>query len=175
MNQILQRVLRRVAYEIPGGGSLRPALHRLRGVTIGKNVWISQYVYIDEIHPEVITIEDNCTIGLNSAIISHLYWGPRRDSKNAGPVYIEQDVFIGPNCVIMPNVRIGKGTVIQAGTVISKSVPPNTLWGPPKAGPLARITVPLTSHNELRNFIRGLRPLVTQNKEEIAGKSVIPE
>ena len=175
MNQILQRVLRRVAYEIPGGSSLRPAIHRLRGVNIGKNVWISQYVYIDEIHPEVITIEDNCTVGLKSAIISHFYWGPRRDSKSAGPVHIEKDVFIGPNCVILPNVRIGKGSVIQAGAVVSKNVPPNTLWGPPKSGPLAGVTVPLTSHNGLKSFIRGLKPLITQNKEETAGKNAIPE
>jgi acetyltransferase-like isoleucine patch superfamily enzyme len=159
-------LLRKIAYNAPGGNSIRPGLHRLRGVNIGKNVWISQYVYIDEIHPEVITIEDNCTIGLNTLIISHLYWGPRRCSTSAGPVHIEQDVFIGPNCVILPNVRIGKGTVIQASTVISKNVPPNTLWGPPKAGPIARITIPLTSHNEYKNFTKGLKPLVPQNRGE---------
>jgi len=170
---MLQRILRRAAYEIPGGNSLRPALHRLRGVKIGKNVWISQYVYIDEIHPEVITIEDNCTIGLKTTIIAHLYWGQRRDSASAGPVHIEEDVFIGPNCVILPNVRIGKGSVIQAGTVVSKNVPPNTLWGPPKAGPIARVTVPLTSHNEVKSFTRGLKPLVIRNKEVIAGKTAI--
>ena len=159
MNQMFQRFLRKVAYSAPGGDSLRPFLHRVRGVNIGKNVWLSQYVYIDEIHPEVITIGDNCTIGLKSSIIAHLYWGTRRPSSEAGPVYIEEDVFIGPHCVILPNVRIGKGAVIQAGTVVSKDVAAGTLWGPHKAGPLARTTIPLTRHSGFERFVKGMRPL----------------
>jgi hypothetical protein len=45
-----------MAFLFPGGDTLRPWLHRRRGVKIGKNVWISQYVYIDELHPEALTI-----------------------------------------------------------------------------------------------------------------------
>ncbi len=159
MNQILQRLLRKVAYVAPGGCSLRPYLHRLRGVKIGENVWISQYVYIDEIHPEVITIDDNVTIGIKSSIIAHFYWGPRRPSSEAGPVHIGKDVFIGPHCVILPNVTIGDGAVIQAGTVVTTNVAPGMLWGSPKAGPLAKVTVPLTSEFGFSKFLRGLRPV----------------
>ncbi|KMQ52615.1 putative acetyltransferase YvoF [Chitinispirillum alkaliphilum] len=158
MDNILNRVFRKIAYIAPGGYSVRPKLHKLRGVKIGRNVWISQYVYIDELHPEVITIGDNCTVGLHTTIVSHFYWGPKRSSHSAGPVKIENDVFIGPHCVILPNVTIGSGSVIQAGTVVSRDVPPNTLWGLPKAGPLARITVPLTSQNGYDRFLSGLRP-----------------
>ncbi len=154
----MQRVLRRVAHIAPGGGTVRPWLHRLRGVKMGKNVWISQYVYIDELHPEVISIGNNCTIGLNTTIVSHFYWGPRRTSESAGPVIIEDDVFIGPHCVILPKVTIGRGAVIQAGTVVSRDVPSGTLWGVSKAGPLAKITVPLTAQSGYDNFMRGLRP-----------------
>ncbi|MFP4680142.1 MAG: acyltransferase [Chitinispirillaceae bacterium] len=166
MNQMLQRLLRKVAYSAPGGGSLRPGLHRARGVTIGKNVWISQYVYIDEVHPEVITVGDNVTIGMRTSIIAHLYWGPRRPSKNAGPVHIGSDVFIGPHCVIMPNVKIGAGSVIQAGTVVSRDVPPGTLWGLPKAGPLAKVSVPLTSEHGFKRFLMGLRPVLNGTRSE---------
>ncbi|MDG5816081.1 acyltransferase [Chitinispirillales bacterium ANBcel5] len=162
MNQMIQRFFRKLAYISPGGSTLRPQLHRMRGVTIGKNVWISQYVYIDEIHPEVITIEDNCTIGLHTTLVSHFYWGPRRSSQFAGPIHIEEDVFIGPHCVILPKVKIGKGSVIQAGTVVSKDVPPNTLWGVAKAGPLARVTNPLTAEVGYDSFLKGLRPLQAQ-------------
>ena len=31
---------------------------------MGRNVWISQFVYIDELHPADVEIGDNCTIGL---------------------------------------------------------------------------------------------------------------
>ena len=137
---------------------MRPWLHRKRGVKLGKNIWISQYVYIDEIHPETITVGDNCTIGMRTSIINHLYWGPRR-KDNPSKVTIENDVFIGPHCVILPNVHIGAGAVIQAGSVVNRNVPPNMLWGPQATGPLARASVPLTPEHSYEEFISGLKPV----------------
>ncbi len=135
---------------------MRPWLHRLRGAHIGKNVWISLLVYIDEIHPEEVSIGDNSTIGLRTSIITHFYWGPRRPTSN-GKVTIEKDVFIGPHCVILPNVRIGEGAVIKAGTVVSRNVAPHTLWGVPSAEAVGVATVPLTSEHPNEEFVRGLR------------------
>lgn len=155
----LKRFLNRVSYFMPGGYGLRPQIHRLRGVRIGKNVWISQYVYIDELHPEAVTIGDNTSIGLRTSIFTHFYWGPQKKPEYAGKVDIEENVFIGPHCVILPNVHIGRGAVIQAGTVVSQDVPPETLWGSPKSGPIARVTVPLTHHYSYEEFIKGIRPV----------------
>jgi acetyltransferase-like isoleucine patch superfamily enzyme len=137
---------------------LRPTLHKWRGVRIGKNVWISQYVYIDEIHPEAVSIGDNVSIGLGTSIITHLYWGPVRGNGSAGPVAIEPDVFIGPHCVILPGVKIGRGAVVQAGTVVSREVPPGVLIGRPQPIPLASVTIPLTLGHSYKEFVRGLRP-----------------
>jgi len=39
------------------------------------------------------------------------------------PVVIEDDVWIGASAFIKPGVRIGRGAIISAGTVLSKSVP----------------------------------------------------
>jgi len=154
---ILGRLIHKVAFVIPGGGTFRPWLHRLRGVKIGKNVWIAQLVYIDELHPEAVTIGDNCTIGLRTSIFTHFYWGPRRPKSN-GKVIVESNVFIGPHCVILPNVRIGEGAVIRAGTVVSRNVPPHALWGCPPAQALGVATVPLTAKQTYEEFVRGIRP-----------------
>jgi acetyltransferase-like isoleucine patch superfamily enzyme len=160
IGSIAARVLHKIAMIAPGGWSLRPALHRLRGVKIGRNVWISQYVYIDELHPDAIRIGDNTSIGLRSSIISHLYWGYAKSTgKGFAPVEIGTDVFIGPHCLILPGVHIGDGAVIRGGSVISRNVPAHTFWGPPEAGPIAQATVPLTPQNNYAEFLRGLRPL----------------
>ena len=158
-----KRILHKLALVLPGGSSLRPWLHRLRGARIGHNVWIGQFVYIDELHPEQLTIGDNCTIGLRTSIFTHFYWGPRRKPEG-GKVVVEKDVFIGPHCVILPNVRIGQGSVIKAGTVVTRNVPAYTLWGTPAGEPLGRVTVPLTPEHNYAEFVRGLRPARCKRK-----------
>lgn len=127
------------------------------GAKIGKNVWISQFVYIDELHPEAVRIGDNCTIGLRTSIFTHFYWGPRKPNNGYAEVVIEKNVFVGPHCLILPNVRIGEGAVIKGGTVVTRDVPPFTFWGPPAAGPLGRVTVPLTPEHTYEEFVRGLK------------------
>lgn len=153
---LLSRLVCKIALFAPGGFSLRPWLHRIRGAAIGKNVWISQFVYIDELHPADVMIGDNSTIGLRTSIISHFYSGPRKPVSN-GKVIIEKNVFIGPHCVILPNVKIGEGAVIRAGTVVSRNVPPRTFWGAPSAEALGMATVPLTPEHTYEEFLDGLK------------------
>ncbi len=165
LKNIYQRILHKLAAVAPGGDSLRPALHRMRGVTIGENVFISQYVYIDELHPDRVTIGNHCTIGLRVTILTHMYWGPKSDTGHIGPVVLEDDVFIGPHCVILPNVRIGKGAVIKAGTAVTRNVPAGVLWGPPDAAPLAKVSTPLTREHDYDSFVLGLRPIRRQSRK----------
>lgn len=42
----------------------------------------------------------------------------------AGSVVIEEDVWIGANCVITPDVRIGRGAIVGAGAVVTRNVAP---------------------------------------------------
>ncbi len=158
IRQLFNRLFHKAAQVAPGGYSLRPALHRLRGVKLGSRVWIGQFVYIDEIHPDAVSIGDNCSIGIRASIITHFYWGPRRDDYDAGKVVIEKDVFIGPHCVILPGVHIGEGSVIMAGSVVTRDVPAHVFWGPPQAGPIGRTTVPLTHEHSYEEFVAGLKP-----------------
>ena len=158
MNLILNRLLQIFAFFIAGGGTLRPWLQKKRGVRIGKDVWIGQFVYIDQLYPDAVVIGDNCTIGLRSTIFTHLHWGARK-SNNYGKVVIEKDVYIGPHCVILPNVTIGEGSVIRGGTVVSRNVPPHTFWGNESPGPLAKVSVPLTHEYSYEEFVQGLKPI----------------
>ena len=120
---MIKRLLAKIAMIAPGGYTIRPMLHRSRGVKIGKGVWISQFVYIDEVHPANIVIEDNVTIGLRTTIFAHFYSGFYEPGKKVGKVKIEKNVYIGPHCVIFHNVTIGEGSVIGAGSVVTKTIP----------------------------------------------------
>jgi acetyltransferase-like isoleucine patch superfamily enzyme len=162
MNRAVSSCLNRAAFVFPGGSSIRPTLHRLRGACIGDNVWIGLYVYIDDLHPAALTIGDNCTIGLRTSIFTHFYWGPRRARSN-GTVVIEKNVFVGPHCVILPNVRIGEGSVVKAGTVVTKNVPPGMFIGHDAPEALARVTVPLTNQHGYLEFMKGLQPVERQS------------
>jgi len=164
MNSFFSRILQKLAYFAPGGYRVRPEIQKLRGANIGNNVWISQFVYIDEIHPEGVTISDNCSIGLRSTIISHLYWGGRRNDKAYKEVVIEKDVFVGPHCLILPGVHIGEGAVIKGGTVLTRNVPAHTFWGCPEGEPIAKATIPLTNAYSYDQFVKGLRPIRKRQK-----------
>jgi acetyltransferase-like isoleucine patch superfamily enzyme len=158
IKNLFGRFLHAMAFFLPSGKKLRPWLHRMRGVKMGKNVWISKLVYIDENHPEAIEIGDNCTIGFRTTIFSHFYFGPRRKVISER-VVIGNNVFIGPHCLILPNVTIGDNAVIMGGAVISRNVPPNTMWGPPATEMISKVTIPLTEDNSYSDFLEGIRPV----------------
>lgn len=148
----IQRLLHLFAYFAPGGERFRPLLHRWRGVNMGDNVWIGPYVWIDAKYPHLVSIGSNVSVGLRTSIIAHL--------RGQGvSVVIEDDVFIGPHCVILPDVKIGKGAVIRGGSVVTRNVPAGTMWGASVAEPIAKVTVPLAGGNTYEEFIAGMRPI----------------
>lgn len=159
MSRFLDTLLSKIAFFSPGGASLRPSLHRLRGVKIGEGVWISQYVYLDELYPESISIGNNSTIGLRTSIFTHFHWGPKKHEGGSKAVTIEDDVFIGPHSLILPGVRIGTGSVIKAGTVVSRNIPSKTLVGPAALQALGKVDTPLTPKTDYDKFASGIRPI----------------
>jgi len=52
---------------------------------------------------------------------------PFRDKNVFLPVHIEDNVWIGAGAVILPGVRIGRGSIVAAGAVVREDVPPGAL------------------------------------------------
>jgi carbonic anhydrase/acetyltransferase-like protein (isoleucine patch superfamily) len=152
--RIANRILGLLARQLPGARTLRPALHRLRGMKVGRRVWIGDDVYLENEYPELITLEDGAQICLRTIVLAHTH-GP-------GQVVLGRDCFIGTGSLISATtgrtVRIGEGAVVSAYSVISSDVPAQAFIAPPKPTILARATLPLTDDVPFERFIRGLKP-----------------
>ncbi len=81
------------------------------GVTIGDRVYTSP--------------------GTQIIAVNHIFNDPQRPFVEQGitaeGIVIEDDVWLGSNCVITDGVRVGKGAVVAAGAVVTKDVPPHTI------------------------------------------------
>ena len=149
---LLNRILQMLTMLLPGGQSLRVSLHRVRGVKIGRNVWISYNVVLETGFPQLITIDDSAVIGVGVIVIAHF-----KEARRG--VRIGKQVFIGPGVIILPDVEIGDGAVVTAGSVVTSSVPAMTLVQGNPAVPIARCGVPLWPDTPLKEFTRRLKPL----------------
>jgi serine acetyltransferase len=147
------RICQHLARILPGARSLRVMLHRARGVKIGNGVWIGYDVILDTSRPSLIILGDNCTLSVRVTIVAHF-----RESVG---VKIEKDVFVGAGALILPNVVIGEGAVVTAGSVVTRSVPPMTVVQGNPAVPVAKCSTPLLEGVALKDFSRGLRPIVS--------------
>ena len=106
-------------------------IHRIRGTKIGKDVYIGDNVHIDILHPELITIEDNASIGMRTMIFAHRsHWSPYLENiypRTTAPVIIGKGSWIAPGCIILPGVTIGENSVIGSGSIVLKNVEPYTV------------------------------------------------
>jgi acetyltransferase-like isoleucine patch superfamily enzyme len=107
-------------------------LQRLRGVTIGKNVFIGTDVLLDPAFPHLITIEDHASLAGRISVIAHsdpplpLRNGNLVKTKIA-PILIQSGAWITVGVIILPGVTIGTNSVVAAGSVVTKDVPPFTM------------------------------------------------
>ena len=146
-NRILQ-ILARLA---PGAMTARVRLNRWRGVNIGKDVWIGYDAILETSHPHLVTIRDRAAVGIRATIIAH--------NREEQGVLIEEDAVLGPGVLVLPNVTIGRGSIVTAGSVVTRSVPPRTLVQGNPAEPIATVETPLRRDVSVKEFAKNLRPI----------------
>ena len=91
-------------------------------ISIGHHSTINFGCYLD--NRRGIEIGNNVGIAHNTKIytLGHNINSPKFETKGA-PVVIEDDAFVFSNSLIMPGVTIHKGSVVLAGSVVTKDVP----------------------------------------------------
>ncbi|WP_234996538.1 sugar O-acetyltransferase [Demequina sp. NBRC 110054] len=100
-------------------------------VHFGTNVFINSNLMI--LGSGEVTIGDNALIGPEARFytVNHAFdVETRREGwERAFPIVLEPDVWLGGSVVICPGVTIGRGSVVAAGSVVTKDVPPMTVVG----------------------------------------------
>lgn len=93
---------------------------------IGERVYINQGCSI--VATANITIGDDCLIGDFTSIMDSTFHSlSSEEPVKVEPVTIGNNVWIGRSCLVFPGVSIGDNAVIGSGSVVTKSVAPNTL------------------------------------------------
>ena len=99
-------------------------------ISVGRNVFINQNCTFYDLGG--LDIADDVMIGPNVSIITSghpIEPSRRRASVVAKPVVIERNVWIAANVTVIGGVTVGENSVVAAGSVVTRDVPPNTLVG----------------------------------------------
>lgn len=115
------------------------------GMVIGRNVWLPSSTWIDTSYCFLISIGDHCGFGEGCLILAHdAQMDEFLDAARVGRVNIRESCHIGARCIILPGVDIGPRTIVGAGSIISKSLPPDSVC----AGNPARVICTLDEYLE---------------------------
>ena len=112
--------------------TLRVKLQKKRGVKIGKDVHIGPLCIIDDIYPNYCMIEEGASLAGYNVILTHyqpLEHFLKVSDGFVAPTVIGKNVILAIRSTILPGVTIGEGSIVGAGAVVTRDVPPNVVVG----------------------------------------------
>ncbi len=82
--------------------------------------------------PYLVKIGNHVTIAVGVQFITHdggawIFRDEIPDIQVFGTIIIEDNCVIGQNAILLPNVRIGKNSIVSAGSVVISDIPPNSI------------------------------------------------
>lgn len=142
-------LLSKLFHSVGNGVHIEPDFH----CEFGKNITIGDQVYINFgciiLDCAEVTIGNNVLIGPNLGIyaVNH---GLDPEERIAGacigkPVHIEDNVWVGGDVKVLAGVTIGEGSVIGAGSIVTKDIPPRVV----AAGNPCKVIRPIDENDKL--------------------------
>lgn len=121
----------------PTSGLRRKALERIIFVEVGDSVYVGPSITITPLGGEtptekLLTLGNRSTISPNVSFLCSMH--PEGadvpgDYGSRNPIRVENDVWVGADATILGGVTLGERSIIGAGAVVTKDVPPNTVVG----------------------------------------------
>ena len=102
---------------------------RKKGVSVGEGTTFFGHVSIDVTRPSLVEIGRNCMFTDNVSLLTHGFdWSVLREKYgeilcSSGKVVVEDNVFVGTKTIILKGVKIGRDSIIGAGSVITHDIP----------------------------------------------------
>lgn len=116
--------------KLPMKGQTRCRIVKLAGVDCSdNNSFIGGNVSFDTLYPSKIHLGKQVHITAGVVILTHYLNTNGGEMWRVGDVYIGDAAFIGTKTIICKDVHIGKNCIIAAGSVVTKDVPDNEIWG----------------------------------------------
>ena len=119
--------LRKMFYRLFRNAALTNDQLRKRGLEIGENtdIYTSK---IDYQHGYLISIGSNVTLASDVRLLAHDASTKKLlGYSKVGRIKIGDNVFIGSQSIVLPNVEIGNNVIIGAGSVVAKDIPCNSV------------------------------------------------
>jgi acetyltransferase-like isoleucine patch superfamily enzyme len=130
-NRVRAFILKRAGFKIGSGCFIHPGVFIYSintNLQIGKGAGIGRNVYFDALNS--ITIGDYVGIGHGTKFVTSSHelisnFQTLRPDNGMDPIVIEDYVWLACNVVVLGGVTVGRGSVVGAGSVVTKSIPPN--------------------------------------------------
>lgn len=118
---------------------------------LGHHVFVNSNVYFMD--GGRIKIGNHVFIGPNSGFYTAAHpldYASRNEGlEQASPIIIEDNVWIGAHVAVMPGVTIGEGSVVAAGSVVTRDLPANSL----AMGSPAKVVRTIDQDDQIRNLL----------------------
>ncbi len=105
---------------------LKRLMYRLTGMRVGRGSSVGLMAMFDVFFPELIELGENSMVGYAATILAHEFL---IDQCRTGKVTIGREVVIGANVTVLPGVSVGDRTIVSAGSLVNRDLPPGVLAG----------------------------------------------
>ncbi len=120
--------------------------------------------------PYLLDIHDNVSVAADVSFITHdisvmnvsRYLGLNDDEQldKVGPIVLYDNCYIGANALLMPSTSVGRNSIVAAGSIVTKPIPDNEVWG----GIPAKFIMTIDEYAARLQSVNATYPWITDGK-----------